>query len=683
MNDRDIKQKELLVVGLTPEFLGKPALWYAQNTGRIKESLETSLSWKNKALILSVGDKTVLAEFLRALDEFGYEKVLNVTRYGEFAHRGGIIDVFPLNLDYPVRIEFAGNYIEEINILEQKSDIERTDWEKILGRAMDARQSDFKEGERVVHLDHGIGIFSGKTELEINEERREYFTIEYAKGDKLFVPITLSRKLSRYLGFSEPAIARLGGTLWLKTKRKVREDALIMAKQLFDIYAAKEAAEREPYQYDILEKEFAATFQYEETPDQARAIKEIMDDLDKNKPSDRLICGDVGFGKTEVALRAMFRVVMGGKQAAILSPTTILADQHYNNAKARFEKFGIKTAFLTRLQSRAEQKKTIKDIHEGKIDVIVGTHRILSKDVFPAEGGSPPKADAPLEHASPGAPAGAGGAGGKKIGLFGVDEEKRFGVKAKETLRSARAHLDVLSLSATPIPRTFYFALAGLRPISRIQTAPEGRQSVETIIMPWKKEVVREVINKELARGGQVYFLHNRIMTIKQSRDEIQKLAPRANIGIIHGRLGEKELIETMHKLRSGQIDILISTTIIENGLDLAHVNTLIVEDASRLGLSQAYQLRGRIGRSHQKAFAYFLWRKKRLSPKATLRLEALEEAAELGSGWRIAERDLEIRGAGNILGREQSGNVNRVGLNLYCQMLSEAVEQIKSSANH
>ena len=264
-----------------------------------------------------------------------------------------------------------------------------------------------------------------------------------------------------------------------------------------------------------------------------------------------------------------------------------------------------------------------------------------------------------------------------------IDEEQRFGVKAKETLRSARAHLDVLSLSATPIPRTFYFALAGLRPISRIQTAPEGRQSVETIIMPWKKEVVREVINKELARGGQVYFLHNRIMTIKQSRDEIQKLAPRANIGIIHGRLGEKELIETMHKLRSGQIDILISTTIIENGLDLANVNTLIVEDASRLGLSQAYQLRGRIGRSHQKAFAYFLWRKKRLSPKATLRLEALEEAAELGSGWRIAERDLEIRGAGNILGREQSGNVNRVGLNLYCQMLSEAVEQIKSSANH
>jgi len=643
------QQKELLIVGLTPEFLGKPALWYAQNNGRIKESLKTNISWKNKALILSVGNKAVLAEFLRTLDEFGYEKVLNVTRYGEFAHRGGIVDIFPLNLDHPTRIEFTGNYIEEINTLEQKSDIERTDWEKIMGRALDAQQSDFKEGERVVHLDHGIGVFSGKTELNINGETREYFTIEYAKGDKLFVPTSLSRKLSRYLGFNEPSIARLGGTLWLKTKHKVREDALIMAKQLFDIYAAKEAAERVPYEYDVLEKEFAATFQYEETPDQARAIKEIMEDLDKNKPSDRLICGDVGFGKTEVALRAIFRVVLSGKQAAILSPTTILADQHYNTTKERFEKFGIKTAVLTRLQSKAEQKKTIKNILNGSVDVVIGTHRLLSQDVH-----------------------------FKNLGLLVIDEEQRFGVKAKEVLRSARAQLDVLSLSATPIPRTFYFALAGLRPISRIQTSPEGRQSVETIIMPWKKEVVREAINKELSRGGQIYFLHNRIMTIKQSLEEIKKLAPHANIGIIHGRLDEKELIETMHKLRAGQIDILISTTIIENGLDLANVNTLIVEDASLLGLSQAYQLRGRIGRSHQKAFAYFLWKKKRLSTKASLRLEALKEASELGSGWRIAERDLEIRGAGNILGREQSGNVNRVGLNLYCQMLAEAVEQLK-----
>src|SRR3989344_894021 len=661
MGENKTVKLEILIIGITPEILGKPVLWYAQNAARIKEALRMDPSCKNKAVALSEGNKAVLAELLRQLDELGYEKVLDVTRYGEFAHRGGIVDVFPINLDKPIRIEFAGNYIEDIREIERVSDIARSDWEKITGRALESTAADFKEGEYLVHLDHGIGRYAGKTSLNIGNPStdsglrssmssgQEYFVIEYAKGDRLFVPINLSRKLSRYLGFKEPAIARLGGTLWLKTKRKAREDVLALAKELFDLYAAKEVSQRPSYHPEEVEKDFAANFQHEETPDQLRTVKEIMDDLSKTKPMDRLVCGDVGFGKTEVALRAIFRVVLNSKQAALLAPTTILADQHSHSAKERFEKFGLKIALLTRLQSKSEQKKIIKSLAVGKIDVVIGTHRILSRDVSFGD-----------------------------LGLLVIDEEQRFGVKAKEALRIARTHLDVLSLSATPIPRTFYFALAGLRPISRIQTPPPGRQSIHTTIGPWNKEVVKKAIEEEMARKGQLYFLHNRILTIRQTYTELKSLVPKAKIAAIHGRIGEDALIQTINDMRTGKIDILIATTIIENGLDLARVNTLIVDDASKLGLAQAYQLRGRIGRGHQKAHAYFFWRKKKLSNLASMRLEALKEAEEIGSGWSIAERDMEIRGAGNILGKEQSGNVNRVGLNLYCQMLAEAVEQIK-----
>ncbi len=642
-------QHELLIVGLTPEMLGKPVLWYSQNRERIRASLANDTAWKHKAIILEEGGRAVLGELLRQLDELGYEKVLDVTRWGEFAHRGGILDVFPLNMECPFRIELTGNYIERIAAIARASDIGRGEWEKIIGRALETQTTDFKTGELLVHLDHGIGRYAGTETLTIGNDEREYHVLEYAKGDRLFVPLRMSRKLSRYLGFGEPSVARLGGMLWLKTKRAVREDVIAFAKELFELYAAKEAAERTPYANDDAEKDFAHTFRHAETPDQTRAIADIMHDMSAPQPMDRLICGDVGFGKTEVALRAIFRAVSNGTQAAIMSPTTILADQHFTTAQKRFEKFGMNVALLTRLQTNAEQKKILSGLASGAIDVVIGTHRILSRDVH-----------------------------FKNLGLLVIDEEQRFGVRAKEALRSARSHLDVLSLSATPIPRTFYFALAGLRPMSRIQTPPPGRQSVETILEPWKQTLVKTAIEKELERGGQVYFLHNRIMTIGRVVDEIRRLTPKARIGVIHGRVGEHELIDVMGKLRAGDIDVLIATTIIENGIDLANVNTLIVDDATKLGLAQAYQLRGRIGRGHIKAHAYFLWRRKKLTEKASRRLDALKEAEDLGSGWRIAERDMEIRGAGNILGREQSGSVNRVGLNLYCQMLAEAVEQIK-----
>lgn len=658
------QKQEMLILGLTPEILGKPVLWYSQNAHRIKESLEASGAWQKNAALVTKHARASLPELLRRLDELGYEKVLRVTRYGEFAHRGGAVDVFPLNENKAMRIEFIGNTIDEIRELDTTSDIAREDWEKIIGRSLEVQQKEFQEGELVVHLDHGIGRYAGKRTLNIQNESREprtrawhgtgqeYFVVEYAKGDRLFVPTNLSRKLSRYLGFSQPTIARLGGTLWLKTKRRVREDALALARQLFDLYAAKEAAARPPYHPDPLEETFADSFPFSETPDQLRAVREIAADLSREKPMDRLVCGDVGFGKTEVALRAILRVVLNGAQAALLAPTTILADQHFTTAQQRFEKFGVNAMLLTRLRTPSAQRKVLNGLADGSIDLVIGTHRILSRDVV-----------------------------FKNLRLLVIDEEQRFGVKTKEALRETRAHLDVLSLSATPIPRTFYFSLAGLRPISRIQTPPPGRQAIATTVAPWSDALVRTAIRKELARRGQIYFLHNRITTMRDTLRAVQRFAPHARIAALHGRMNEKLLVETMERLRNRELDILVATTIIENGLDLPHVNTLIVEDSSRLGLAQAYQLRGRIGRSHEKGYAYFLWKGKHISPKGLMRLAALKAAEELGSGWRIAERDLEIRGAGNILGREQSGNVNRVGLNLYCQMLSEAVEQLKQHA--
>jgi len=653
---------KILIVSITPYFLEKNNVWFGQNINKILEARKTQSFFEDNTLYLTKNQSYNFSQFLRKLDEMGYEKVLRVSEPGEFSQRGGIIDVFPINSIFALRFEFLGNRIESIERLPVEIEDEKTA-KDILKRKLKSQKlfSDLKglkPGDYLVHLDHGIGIYNqqltinpeGKPSASYGAGNQQYYQIEYAQGDKLYVPVGLERKLSRYIGFVEPRISRLGSSLWQRVKRKVKTDTEKLAKELLEIYAKREIATRPPYlPEDEIDFQLASSFQYEETPDQIETIEDIKKDLEKEEPMDRLLCGDVGFGKTEVALRAMAKAIKSGYQAAMICPTTILANQHFQNFKGRVKNLPIKIALLSRLQSKKEQKEIIENLKMGKIDITIGTHRILSSDVeF------------------------------KNLGLLIIDDEQRFGVRQKEKLKKIRASLDVLSLSATPIPRTLYLTMSSLKDISLIQTPPVGRLPVKTFISPFKEKLIKEAIEKEIARSGQVYYLHNRVETIEVARKFLENLISEAKFGIAHGRLKEKELVKVMEDFQNKKIDVLIATTIIENGLDLPNVNTLIVADSTRLGLAEAYQIRGRIGRSHIQAFAYFFYGS-HLSEKAKMRLDALKEAEELGSGYKIALKDLEIRGAGNILGKEQSGNINRVGLNLYCQMLSEAIEKLKA----
>jgi len=653
---------KILIVSITPYFLEKNNVWFGQNINKILEARKTQSFFEDNTLYLTKNQSYNFSQFLRKLDEMGYEKVLRVSEPGEFSQRGGIIDVFPINSIFALRFEFLGNRIESIERLPVEIEDEKTA-KDILKRKLKSQKlfSDLKglkPGDYLVHLDHGIGIYNqqltinpeGKPSASYGAGNQQYYQIEYAQGDKLYVPVGLERKLSRYIGFVEPRISRLGSSLWQRVKRKVKTDTEKLAKELLEIYAKREIATRPPYlPEDEIDFQLASSFQYEETPDQIETIEDIKKDLEKEEPMDRLLCGDVGFGKTEVALRAMAKAIKSGYQAAMICPTTILANQHFQNFKGRVKNLPIKIALLSRLQSKKEQKEIIENLKTGKIDITIGTHRILSSDVeF------------------------------KNLGLLIIDDEQRFGVRQKEKLKKIRASLDVLSLSATPIPRTLYLTMSSLKDISLIQTPPVGRLPVKTFISPFKEKLIKEAIEKEIARSGQVYYLHNRVETIEVARKFLENLISEAKFGIAHGRLKEKELVKVMEDFQNKKIDVLIATTIIENGLDLPNVNTLIVADSTRLGLAEAYQIRGRIGRSHIQAFAYFFYGS-HLSEKAKMRLDALKEAEELGSGYKIALKDLEIRGAGNILGKEQSGNINRVGLNLYCQMLSEAIEKLKA----
>ena len=641
----------VLVCSITPYFLEKGNLWFEKNLTKILEARKTQSFFEDNTLYLIKNKKANLSQTLRKLDEMGYEKVLGVSYPGEFSQRGGIIDIFPINLTYAIRLDFLGNKIESIERLPIEIEDEKTAKE-ILKKRLKSQKlfSDLKglkQGDYLVHLDHGIGIYN----QQLTIDNQQYYQLEYAANDKLYVPVGLERKLSRYIGFITPGISRLGSFLWQRVKKKIKEETEKLAKELLEIYAKREIATRPPYlPEDEIDSKLAFSFQYEETPDQIETIEEIKGDLEKERPMDRIVCGDVGFGKTEVALRTMIKAVKSGYQVAMICPTTILANQHFQNFKIRLKNLPIKIVILSRLQSKKEQKEISENLKKGKIDIVIGTHRILSNDVeF------------------------------KNLGLLIIDDEQRFGVRQKEKLKKARTFLDVLSLSATPIPRTLYLALSSLKSVSLIQTPPIGRLAVKTKISPWSENIVKEAIENEIKRNGQIYYLHNRVETIETAKNLLEKLIPNIKIGIAHGRLKEKELVKVMSDFQNKKIDVLVATTIIENGLDLPNVNTLIVADATRLGLSEAYQIRGRVGRSHIQAFAYFLYGG-HLTDKAELRLKALKEAEELGSGYKIALRDLEIRGAGNILGKEQSGNINKVGLNLYCQMLSEAIEKMKKS---
>ena len=640
----------VLITSITPYFLEKGWLWFEQNKEKLQKAAATQPFFKEHLLALEQNQQYSLTQLLRRLDELGYEKVFQVRDPGEFAQRGGIVEIFPITQNFAVRIDFVGNTIDRIEQLDIAVENEELS-KKILKKRLSSQKlfSDLKglkEGEYLVHLDHGIGRYAGITEIK----GQSYYILEYAAGDRLFVPLGLERKLSRYVGFVDPAIARLGSLLWQKTKKRIREEVEKLAKQLLDLYAQRELARREPLlARGEWEEKIREGFPFQETPDQIQALQDIAKDLAKEKPMDRLVCGDVGFGKTEIALRTAVTFAEQGKQVVLLAPTTILGHQHYLLFKNRLKNTPITVALLSRLQSKKEQVEIIAKLKKGTLDIVIGTHRLLSSDVqfF-------------------------------NLGLLVIDDEQKFGVKQKEKLKELRSSLDVLSLSATPIPRTLYMALSSLKKVSIMRTPPEGRLPIHTIVARRQEKIVKEAIEKELKRKGQVYYLHNRVGTIQRVRQYLQKLVPKAKIGVAHAKLSEKELLRVMEDFKERKYDVLVATTIIESGLDLPNVNTLIVEEAAKLGLTQAYQIRGRIGRSAIQSFAYFLYGPAKLPDKAKLRLKALQETTELGSGYKIALQDMEIRGAGNILGKEQSGAINTVGLNLYCQMLAEAVEKAR-----
>ena len=647
----------VLICSITPYFLEKGNVWFEENIKQILQARKTQSFFEDNTLYIERNQSHNFSQFLRKLDEMGYEKVLQVSEPGEFSQRGGVVDVFPVNSGKAVRFEFLGDKIEEISELPVRVEEEKTAKEilkkKLKSQKLFSDLKGLKPGDYLVHLDHGIARFAGDIKYGTQRsEENEYYVLEYAQNDKLYVPFGLERKLSRYIGFVEPKISRLGSSFWQKTKKKIKEETEKFAKELLEIYAQREIANRPPYSMDSeIDAKLASDFAFEETPDQAQTIEDIKTDLEKEVPMDRIVCGDVGFGKTEIALRTMVKAINSGLQAVLICPTTILANQHYQNFRERLKNLPIKIALLSRLQSKKEQKKIVEELRIGEFDIVIGTHRLLSKDIeF------------------------------KNLGLLVIDDEQRFGVRQKEKFKKIRASLDILSLSATPIPRTLYLALSSMKNVSLIQTPPVGRLPVKTFISSFSEKTIKEAIENEISRGGQVYYLHNRVETIEVAKKFLENLVPKASFGIAHGRLKEKELIKVMNEFQDKKISVLVATTIIENGLDLPNVNTLIVADATHLGLSQAYQIRGRIGRSHIPAFAYFLY-SRRLNEKAGLRLKALKEAEELGSGYKIALKDLEIRGAGNILGKEQSGNINSVGLNLYCQILSETIEKMKRDA--
>jgi transcription-repair coupling factor (superfamily II helicase) len=503
-------------------------------------------------------------------------------------------------------------------------------------------------GDLVVHVDHGIARYAGMTQREYGGDVKEYLQLDFAGDDKIFLPADQIRRITRYSGGAGPSLSKLGGTDWERTKRRVRRAVAELAEDLLEVYAAREAAPGFSFSPDsVWQRELEEAFPYSETPDQLRTIEEVKGDMLRRRPMDRLVCGDVGYGKTEVALRAAFKAVQDGKQVAILVPTTVLAQQHLGTFQRRLAPFPVRVEMLSRFVPKREQERIVAGVADGSVDVLIGTHRILSKDIGFAD-----------------------------LGLLVVDEEQRFGVGHKERIKSMRREVDVLTLSATPIPRTLHLSLVGIRDLSVIETPPEARLPIQTRIAEDDDGLVRDAINRELDRGGQVFFVHNRVDTIETAAERVRRLVPRAKIAIGHGQMAEGMLERVMLDFDAGRFDVLVCTTIIESGLDIPNTNTIIISRADTFGLAQLYQLRGRVGRSDRRAYAYLLHRRGMpLSPIARKRLHAIFSASDLGAGYQIALSDLEIRGAGNILGADQHGFMEAVGFELYTRMLAEAVD--------
>jgi len=510
-------------------------------------------------------------------------------------------------------------------------------------------------GDYVVHQEHGIGRFEGLVKLNMTGVEREYLLIQYAGTDRLYIPTDQLDRVTRYIGMGDavPALSKLGTTEWTRAKSRVKESVQDIARELLRLYSAREAAPGHAFPPDSEQpwlQELEDAFVYEETPDQARVIEEVKADMERPRPMDRLVCGDVGYGKTEVALRAAFKAVLDQRQVAVLVPTTVLALQHYNTFKERLKAYPVRVELLSRFRSEKEQRQVLEDLATGKVDIVIGTHRLLQKDVVFLN-----------------------------LGLLIVDEEQRFGVAHKERLKQLRTEVDVLTMTATPIPRTLHMSLVNLRDMSVIETPPQERLPIRTTIREYDESLIREAILREIDRGGQVFFVHNRVQGIQVIAQKLQKLVPEARIAVGHGQMAEDQLERVMMAFSSGEYDVLLSTTIIENGLDIPNANTIIVNNAAYFGLAQLYQLRGRVGRGTHQAYAYFLYNKDaKLTPIQEKRLRAIFEATELGAGFRIAMKDLEIRGAGNLLGAEQSGFMNSVGFDLYTKLLAEAVQEIQ-----
>ncbi len=513
--------------------------------------------------------------------------------------------------------------------------------------------ADIQPGDFVVHVEHGVGKYLGIVETSFNGRNQEVLAIEYAKGEKVYLPVTQAHLLTRYKGMGKhiPKPHTLGGRKWRNDKANVQGAVHDLAAKLLQTQAERQAKRGYKFSKDTaMQAEFEAAFPYTETPDQLTATAELKRDMEKTRPMDRLLCGDVGFGKTEVAMRAAFKAIMDGKQVAVLVPTTVLAQQHYETFIERLAAFPVRIDMVSRFRTRAQQNKTLSRTLEGEVDILIGTHRLLSKDV-----------------------------GFKNLGLVIIDEEQRFGVEAKESLKELRKQVDIITMSATPIPRTLYMGMTGVRDLSTIKTAPQERQPVDTVVVPYDEETIAEAIRMELHREGQVFYLHNRVKTIHLVDNKLRALVPEARIAVAHGQMAEKELSEIMHAFVQGRFDVLLCTTIIESGVDIPNCNTMIIENAERFGLSDLYQLRGRVGRSNRKAFAYMM-----LSPGGNMidaardRMNAIKRYTGLGSGFRLAIRDLELRGAGNMLGAKQSGHISAVGFDLYCQLLKRTIAIMK-----
>ena len=513
--------------------------------------------------------------------------------------------------------------------------------------------AELKPGDYVVHANHGIGVYKGIKQMAAGGTTRDYLDIVYDKGDKLYVPVDQLDLVQKYIGSegNSPKINKLGGAEWQKAKAKARKSINEIAQDLVKLYAARATLKGHSFGKDTeWQRQFEDEFPYEETPDQLASLEEIKSDMESDKPMDRLLCGDVGYGKTEVAIRAAFKAVMDGKQVAFLVPTTILAEQHYNNFIKRFSDFPIKIDMISRFRTPKQQKATLQALKEGNVDILIGTHRLVSKDIV-----------------------------FKDLGLLIVDEEQRFGVAQKEKIKGMKKNVDVLTLSATPIPRTLHMSLTGVRDISVIETPPEDRYPIQTYVVEQNDQLIRDAILREIGRGGQVYFVYNRVESIDSMANYIRDLVPECKVGIMHGQMTEKELETEMIAFMNKEYDVLVCTTIIETGIDISNVNTMIVHNADKMGLSQLYQLRGRVGRANRIAYAYFIYTKdKILTEVAEKRLKALKDFTELGSGFKIAMRDLEIRGAGNMMGSSQHGHMASIGYDLYCRMLEDTIKLIK-----